>query len=364
MDPESVRVRVRVGLGWNEKRQEELESLGDPTLIAGRVAVEHREAYGLVGCEVETARLAGRFRREAAAWPAVGDWVALAPTGGGGGIIHHLLPRTSVLERKRPLVVQVQTVAANVDVVFVVTSAEREVNLRRIERYLAVVWASGARPVVVLNKADLAADPTGQRAALAAAGVAGAVPCLATSARDGSGVGDLRAELPAGATGAMVGPSGAGKSSLINRLLGDDRQTTAAVRLTDAKGRHTTTRRELFELPGGGCLIDTPGMRELGLWDAGDGIEQTFGEVDTLAAGCRFRDCRHHGEPGCAVLAAVASGALSAGRLDSLEKLRREEAFLERRRDPRSNAASKGRWKVTNKQIRARKRVDPKLRED
>jgi ribosome biogenesis GTPase / thiamine phosphate phosphatase len=360
MDPESV--RVRVALGWNRKRQEELESLGDPALIAGRVAVEHREAYGLVGCEVDTARLSGRFRREAAAWPAVGDWVALAPTGGGGGIIHHLLPRTSVLERKRPLVVQVQTVAANVDVVFVVASAEREVNLRRIERYLAVVWASGGRPVVVLNKADLAADPTDQRAALAAVGRT--VPCLFTSARDGSGVDDLRAELPAGATGAMVGPSGAGKSSLINRLLGDDRQTTAAVRLTDAKGRHTTTRRELFALPGGGCLIDTPGMRELGLWDAGDGIEQTFGEVETLAAGCRFRDCRHQGEPGCAVLAAVASGALSAGRLDSFEKLRREEAFLERRRDPRSSAASKGRWKVTNKQIRARKRVDPKLRED
>jgi ribosome biogenesis GTPase / thiamine phosphate phosphatase len=276
-------------------------------------------------------------------------------------VIQHLLPRTSLLARRRPLAHQAQAVAANIDVVFVVASAERSPNLRRIERYLTVVWSSGARPVVVLNKGDLSPDPDGDRRAVEA--IAAGVPCVPTSAASGAGVDDLRAQLPPGLTGAMVGPSGVGKSSLLNRLLGQERQSTAEVRLADAKGRHTTTRRQLFVLPDGGCLIDTPGMRELGLWDAAEGIDQTFEDVEILATGCRFRDCRHQGEPGCAVLAAVAAGELAEGRLASLDKLRREEAFEQRQRDPRANAASKGRWKAIHKQHRARKRVDPKLRE-
>jgi ribosome biogenesis GTPase len=254
-------------------------------------------------------------------------------------------------------------VAANVDVVVVVTSAEREVNLRRVERYLAVVWASGARPLVVLHKADLALDPAGDLEALRSS-AGGGVPCLATSATTGVGLDELHTHLPAGTTAALVGPSGVGKSSLLNRLLGEDRQATTGVRLTDAKGRHTTTRRELFELPGGACLIDTPGMRELGLWDAAEGIGEAFAEVEDLAARCRFRDCRHQGEPGCAVAAAVEEGALSSARLASYDKLRREEAFHERQRDPRAQQASKGRWKAIHKQQRMRQRIDPKLRED
>jgi ribosome biogenesis GTPase len=288
--------------------------------------------------------------------------VAVAAAPGGGGVIHDVLPRTTLLERKRPGANRAQVVAANVDVVFAVVTAERPPNLRRIERTLALIAASGARAVVVLNKIDLARDAAGDLGALAA--VSGGAPCLGTSAATGAGIDGLRALLPAGTTGAMLGPSGAGKSSLVNALLGDDRLATGGVRLTDAKGRHTTTRRELLELPDGGCLIDTPGVRELGLWEAGEGIDRTFTDLTELAGACRFRDCRHQGEPGCAVAAALDSGALDADRFASFDKLRREEAFQERQRDPRSAAASKGRWKAIHKQHRARRRVDPKLRDD
>ena len=351
----------RLRLGWNAERQIELESLGAPGLVPARVVVEDRGAYGLAGCEVETARPAGRLRRAGGVWPTVGDWVAVAPVA-GAGVIHHVLSRTTLLARKRPGADQAQAVAANVDVVFAVTTAERPPNLRRVERTLVIVAASGARPVVVLNKVDVARDADGDLRALASA--TGGAACLATSAATGAGIDALRALLPPGATGAMIGPSGAGKSSLINVLLGGDRLATGAVRVTDAKGRHTTTRRELLELPAGGCLIDTPGMRELGLWDAHDGIERTFAELAELAAACRFRDCRHRGEPGCAIAAALESGALDDARFASFEKLRREGAFQERQRDPRSAAASKGRWKTIHKQQRARRRVDPKLRDD
>ena len=351
-----------IRLGWNAERQSELAALGDGALVAARVVVEHRGAYGLAGCAVETARPAGRLRAEGGVWPTVGDWVAVEPAAGGAGVIRHVLARTSRLERKRPGANEAQAVAANVDVVFAVTTAERPPNLRRVERTLAVIAAGGARPAVVLNKIDVARDPDADLRALAS--VSGGAPCIATSAATGAGIEALRALLPAGATGALIGPSGAGKSSLINALVGGDRLATGAVRVSDAKGRHTTTRRELLELPGGGCLIDTPGMRELGLWDAGDGIDRAFGEVAELAAACRYRDCQHRGEPGCAVAAALDNGALDAARFASFEKLRREEAFQERQHDPRSAAASKGRWKAIHKQQRARSRVDPKLRDD
>jgi ribosome biogenesis GTPase / thiamine phosphate phosphatase len=358
---------IRIGLGWNVERKVQLELLtsgdGDAALVAARVAVEHRGAYGLLGCDVDAARPAGRLRQDGDVWPAVGDWVAVARApGGGDGVIHHVLPRASVLERKRPGANQAQVVAANVDVVFAVTTAERPPNLRRVERTLALIAAGGARPAVILNKVDLARDAAADLHVLTA--VSGGAPCLATSAATGAGIDALRALLPPGATGAMLGPSGAGKSSLVNALLGADRLATGVVRLTDAKGRHTTTRRELLELPGGGCLIDTPGMRELGLWDAGEGIDRAFGEVAELAAACRYRDCQHRGEPGCAVAAALDSGALDAARFASFDKLRREDAFQERQHDPRSAAASKGRWKTIHKQQRARRRVDPKLRDD
>ena len=350
-------------LGWTRERQEQLEALGDPALVAARVAAEHRGAYALLGAEASTARLAGRFRcqEEDEDWPAVGDWVAVEPAG-ALGVIRHVLPRATVLARRRPGLLQAQVVAVNVDVVFVVTSPGADLSPRRIERYLAAVRAGGARPVVVLNKADLAVDPS--EAERAIAGVGGAVPCLTTSAATGQGLERLQAEIPGGATVALVGSSGVGKSSLLNRLLGDQRQATRTVRLADDKGRHTTTRRELLALPGLAWAIDTPGMREFGLWEAGEGIDETFQEIAALAEGCRFRDCRHRGEPGCAVAGALAEGAISGQRLDSFEKLRREEAFLERQRDPRTQDRTKRRWKAIHKGMRARRKVDPKLREE
>jgi ribosome biogenesis GTPase len=316
---------------------------------------------------VPTAQLAGRLRfgqSDGGAWPAVGDWVAVQPAA-GLGLIHQVLPRTTLLERRRPGSGEQQAIAANVDVVFIVSAPARGLNLRRAERYLSAVFSSGARPVLVLNKADLAEDPGAELAALAdVAARAVSVRCICTSAASGAGIEELRAEVPAGSTGALVGSSGVGKSSLLNCLLGHARQETAVVRLTDDKGRHTTTRRELCPLPGAGLLIDTPGMREFALWEAGAGIDQTFADIETLATQCRFRDCRHHGEPGCAVTDALDRGTLGGDRLASFEKLRREERHAESQHDPRSGAASKGRTKVIHKAQRARRKVDPKLRDD
>ncbi len=351
-------------LGWNEDRERQLDALADPTLVPARVGVEHRGAYGLLGSEVTTARLAGRFRLQADTGdglPAVGDWVAVQPAA-GQGVIHHLFPRSTMLTRRRPWTVQAQVVAANVDQVFVVTAPGADLSPRRIERYLAAIWSSGAQPVVVVNKVDLATDAAAIADDLRA--VAPGVALLTTSAATGAGVDQLRAAIPARATAALVGSSGVGKSSLLNRLLGEERQVTTMVRLIDDKGRHTTTRRELVELPEGGWVIDTPGMREFGLHEAGAGLDETFTEVEELARGCRFRDCRHQGEPGCAVAGAVECGTLPPERLASYEKLRREEAYLQRQQDARLQAGTKRRWKEIHKAQRARRRVDPKLRED
>jgi ribosome biogenesis GTPase len=354
------------GLGWTEERQRQLQALGDPALVAARVGVEHRGAYGLLGAPVESARLAGRFRQgegeeRPALWPAVGDWVALQ-VGRERGIIQHVLPRTTVLSRRRPLLLEPQVVVANVDVVFVVTAAGADLSARRIERYLAAVRAGGARPVVVLNKADLAEDLPAARQLVSEA--SGEVASVATSAATGEGVAELRAQIPIGGTVVLVGSSGVGKSSLLNRLLGDERQATRPVRLADDKGRHTTTRRELLQLPGLGWLIDTPGMREFGLWEADQGIGETFADVEALAEQCRFRDCRHQGEPGCAVAVAIEARTLAPDRLASFEKLRKEQAHLQRQREPRSQDRTKQRWKAIHKGQRARRKVDPKLRND
>lgn len=347
-------------LGWTPERQRQLDALGDPALVPARVAVEHRGAYGVVGAEAEAAQLAGRFHHDGGDWPAVGDWVALQPAG-ALGIIQHVLPRQTLLTRRRPGLSQAQVVAANVDVVFVVTSPGADLSPRRLERYLAAVWASGARPVVVVNKADLATDLAGIDQAVRA--VAAGATCLATSAATGSGLERLRAEIPAGGTVVLVGSSGVGKSTLLNRLLGDQRQATRDVRLADDKGRHTTTRRELLALPGGAWAIDTPGMREFGLWEAASGIDEAFEEIAALAERCRFRDCTHQDEPGCAVAEALAQGRLDPGRMASFEKLRREEAFQQRQSDPHLQDRTKRRWKAIHKGLRARQKVDPKMRD-
>jgi ribosome biogenesis GTPase len=246
-----------------------------------------------------------------------------------------------------------QVVAANVDVVFVVSSITDDLSVRRLERYLTLAWESGARPVVLLTKSDLVDDPEPTVAEVSA--VAIGVPVHPVSTVTGAGLDALLAELRPGATAALLGSSGVGKSTLVNTLVGEELLATQDVR-RDGKGRHTTARRELIRLPGGGLLIDTPGMRELQLWVADHGLEEAFDDVTSLFAECRFNDCRHEAEPGCAVLAALADGRLAEERWESYRKLERELAVLERRLDKQAQAQERRRYRTLNRAMRARQR--------
>ena len=317
-------------LGWNAAFERHFELHALQGLIPARIAVEHRNQYEVLAERgALTAALAGKLRHASVARrdrAAVGDWVAIIPPPADGvATIQAVLPRISVFTRKMSGRDQEeQIIAANVDVVFLVSSLNSELNLRRVERYLTLAWESGARPMIVLSKADLVEDaaPFVREVESVAAGV----PVVLTSARTGVGIEKLREALGGDRTGAVLGSSGVGKSALINALAGFERQATGKIREGDDKGRHTTTRRELVCLPGGGLLIDTPGMRELALADAGHGLLSAFDDIESLAAACGFGDCSHTSEPGCAVRAAVAEGRLASERLASFEKLTRELA--------------------------------------
>jgi len=339
-------------LGWNASFAAHLGSYADRGGSPARVIVEHRDQYGLVTERGEIdAVLCGRLRSEVAGAerPTVGDWVvARAQSGADTAMVDTVLPRHSAFVRAAagtgggP-----QIVAANVDTVFVVDAIDRAPNLRRIERYLVLAWESGAVPVVVLSKADASADSAG--ALLAVQAVASDADVVTTSAFTGDGLADLERFLRPARTVALLGPSGVGKSTLVNHFLGQATQTVRDVRARDGKGRHTTTRRQLVRTPSGALLLDTPGMRELHVWDAEYGLERTFADVEALARGCRFADCRHEGEPGCAVLAAVAAGTVPAERLANHRKLQRELAQTEARRDQRAAAEANRRGKVAAK---------------
>jgi ribosome biogenesis GTPase len=277
----------------------------------------------------------------------VGDWVALE----AGTRISAVLPRQSVFSRKEAgAVTREQVIAANIDVLFVVTGLDGDFNLRRIERYLLLAWESGAKPVVVLNKADLCSNTT--QAAADVQALASGVPVAAISALHGSGVPEVEAHLTAGQTAAVTGSSGAGKSTLVNRLLGHERQRVQEVRADDSRGRHTTVRRELFLAPAGWLLIDTPGLRELQLWAASASVDLAFDDIAALAAQCRFRDCRHQGEPGCA----VATSGIDESRLASYAKLQRELAHLDRKLDQRAAQDEKRRIKQIHRAMRGKYR--------
>jgi ribosome biogenesis GTPase len=312
-----------------------------------------------------SATVSGRFRYDALAasdYPAVGDWVALEPSRPEAGpddpaIIAAVLPRRAAFvrsaadssRRSTGNLVDEQVMAANVDMAFLVAGLDGDFNLRRLERYLAVAWSSGVTPVIVLNKADVARDLDGRLVAVGA--IAPEVPVIVLSALTGDHVADLAPHLTAGRTVVVLGSSGVGKSTLVNALLGEDRQATAAVREDDSRGRHTTRHRELFGLPGGALLIDTPGIRSLEVAGADEGVDTAFDDVTELATACRFSDCRHDGEPGCAIRAAIAEGTLSEARLDSHRKLERELAHAERKVDPRARAENTRRWKSIHKAV-------------
>ncbi|MDY7092132.1 MAG: ribosome small subunit-dependent GTPase A [Acidobacteriota bacterium] len=300
-----------------------------------RVLFHASENYRVITAAGEReARPAGRLRREGEL-PVVGDWVVAegpAEPGAGPLLLTTVLPRSTRLSRKVPGAQTVeQVVAANVDTVFVVMGLDGDFNLRRLERFAVMVWESGAQPVAVLTKADLHDDAAGAR--LDAQAAVPGVPVFPVSSLHGEGLEPLRAFLEPRRTVALVGSSGAGKSTLLNRLFGDEVMRTAAVRAGDDRGRHTTTHRQLVQLPGGGLLIDNPGVREVQLWADDEALAETFSDLEELARGCRFRDCRHGEEPGCEVQAAVADGRLAEERLASWRKLEKELAHLERQQD-------------------------------
>ena len=334
-------------LGWSDFFQEQLGDESPPPLIA-RVVEEQRGAYRVAGDFDGWAEVSGRVRhdaRSAADFPAVGDWVCVAaPAGTERALIHRRLERRSTISRKAAgRTVEQQVVAANVDTIFLVTALAGDLNPRRIERYLAVVREAGAVPVVVLNKTDLSTSPRNEAEALRVR--LPFVDVLPVSARNAEGLDGLNPYLTPAATVALIGSSGVGKSTLVNRLLGRDLLKTAETRDADGKGRHTTTSRHLVELPGGALLIDTPGMRELQPWVDETAVAETFEDIAELSGHCRFTNCAHVTEPGCAVLEAIAQGTLDTARLEHFRHLGREVAFEERKRDKSAAAEQKRRWK-------------------
>ena len=341
--------------GWGEPFAGAFHTHAALGRVPGRVVIEDRGRYLVETEDGEVAAtVSGRFRFEAgtdpSAFPTVGDWVALDARDPDTAIVHGLLPRRTAILRLNPgRRTEAQVVAANVDVGLIVTSMNQEFEPRRLERYLAAVWESGAQPVVVLSKADLADDPEAYR--LDAASVAPGVPVLAISTVRGTGIEEVRDWLRPGQTVVAIGSSGVGKSTLVNALAGRELEAIGEVRLDDDRGRHTTRRRHLMLLPDGSLILDTPGMRELATWDA-DGLAASFADIDALAAECRFADCGHRGEPGCAVDAALTSGRLDPRRLEGYRKLLREAAHLERRQDVLARNEERRRWKIIHKSVR------------
>ena len=351
------------GLGWDDRFEALLVSVG-PGLEPGRILSEERGVYVVATAAGESpASPSGRLRHEteldpSAHWPSVGDWVGLEPlavseTGGDRNgehrLVQRVLPRATAVVRRSPgdRRMPSQVLAANVDVVFVVTSANADFNLRRLERYLAVAWDSGALPVVVLSKADLTEDIESFRTAIEAVGPG--VEVIAASIVTGEGISELRSHLGAGRTVVFTGSSGVGKSSLVNALAGRELLDTGGIRLDDARGRHTTTRRQLVRLVDG-LLIDTPGLRELGVLDA-EGVSTAFGDIETAAASCRFGDCEHRSEPGCAVRAAIERGEIAFDRLEAWRKLQREAFRATLATDALARRAERKKWTAISKRV-------------
>lgn len=353
-------------LGWNSAWAEKFSAVAaSQNLTPARVTEEHKGLYRVRTAGAEyLAEVAGKIRHQTSGRegiPAVGDWVAItARPGENRARIDAILPRKTKLSRKTAGRVQdEQIVAANIDTVFVVSSLNRDLNPRRIERYLAIVWESGAAPVVLLNKADLCDDPASRRYEVEQ--VAIGVPVHLLSATTGTGLDTLWKYLQPGRTAAFVGSSGVGKSTLINSLTnalaGADSLAVQSVRESDDRGRHTTTSRQMIFLSRDGAtpaglVVDTPGMRELGLWDAAQGIDLAFEDIGRLAEDCKFRDCTHRGEPGCAVTTAAQTGVLDPARLENYFKLQAELDFQEGKVDPAKARETKERWKQIHKDMR------------
>ncbi len=350
-------------LGWRDSFEESRQRHAEAHLKPARVFREDKQRYTVHdGFEFRTATILGKLLFESgpdqSLLPAVGDWVMIQCFD-EEAVIHAVLPRFSAFNRKGAgRTTQQQVIAANIDVVFLVSGLDNDFNIRRIERYVVQTASSGAKPVIVLNKMDLHNDvaPFVTEVERVARGVD--VVCL--SAVENTNTAALREYIGEGITVAFLGSSGAGKSSLVNRLIGDDYFDTQAVREDDSRGRHTTTHRELVMLPDGGLVIDTPGLRELQLWSTEEDLHAVFADIEEIAAQCRFRNCQHEGDAGCAVLAAVDAGELDEDRVASYLKLRRELAFLETRQNESAALAAKKRDKKFGKMLKDVQRNNPK----
>ncbi len=334
-------------LGYDKYFSDNFERLDNRDLIPMRVTREHKELYHVLGEPGELeAKVTGKFVHQAKSrsdFPSVGDWVAVDPRlEEGRGTIQALLPRKTCFSRKAVLAggpkygqgkTEQQVLSANVDTVFLVSGLDLDFKVRRLERLLSAAWDSGSTPIIVLNKADVCDDVDARIAATEA--VAFGCPVYAVSAVTGEGLEVLRNHVGPGQTVALLGSSGVGKSTIINSLLGEERMDTCGVRLDDSKGRHTTTHRELIVMPNGGVLIDTPGMRRVQMWGDEEGLKKTFEDVEELMTQCRFSDCSHNGEPGCAIAAALDDGTLDAKRYRNYLRLGREQEHLARRQSAR-----------------------------
>ncbi|OGS23454.1 MAG: ribosome small subunit-dependent GTPase A [Elusimicrobia bacterium RIFOXYB2_FULL_50_12] len=357
----SVPVKIEA-LGWNSFFSLEFDKLEDSSLLPGRVIAEYRGRYGIATVEGDfLGEISGKFFHQAkkkSDFPAVGDWVAIKRMPNTDCvIIHNILPRMSQFSRitkharkDRDAAGEEQVVASNINTIFLMQGLDSNYNPRRIERFLVTIWDSGAKPVIILNKADMCDDPAKKVAETS--DIAPGVPVHAISALSKDGIDSLLPYLNRGETVALIGSSGVGKSTLINTLFGKAVQKTAEVRLKDSRGRHTTSQRQIFILENGALLLDTPGIRGLELAETAHGIEDVFDDIEKLAAGCRFSDCRHLNETECVVQEAVRNGTLAPARLASYQKLERETEFIESKNDRNLMFKRKAREKILSREIK------------